>query len=509
MRDFRSETEIAMDITSALDANLRQTVGKAAAGLELKLNQIIEAKVIDNQLLLNALTLKVADKTLSLQTQQPLNLRPGQALQLQVLKLPPEPEFKILAQASGLVPTDNISQPLKLAPHLAGQATPAAAPAPTLPADKLVKGQQIVARVIEIINNKITLQLMPTVSANGDITPASPAYAGKALMTLDLKQLSPTPKAFGTQTPLNALADGEILHLQVIKSGKTPIFAVSFLPVDHAGKIAEIVKQLLPIQNSPLPLLNQLTQSLSGEDANVAETLKQLAREILSNLPRLSQLADAPGLKQAIDDSGLFLERKLLELLAGKPDIDLSRDFKLKLLQLAQFLGREPSPAEDNTPAADIKLLAEILQKTQGALAKLTLDQLNTLPREEGPKQGWTLEIPFFHDNKPGQVHIEIDRDQAGNREQASKNWVASITITPPNLGTIRCKISCYDGSVNTRFSCETASTVELINAHLAYLKQQFEDKGLSTGFMDAQQGLATLANGPKIPLTHLLSEKA
>lgn len=496
-----------MDIKPTLDTLQQMAVNKIGAGLGLKLNQIIEAKVIDNQLILNALTLKVADQTLSLQTQQPLNLQPGQPLQLQVVKLLPTPEFKVLHQQSGPSTADNLSPLLKLiSPPSTQPSTVSAAALPTaLSPDNLVKGQQIAVRVVEIINHKVTLQLLPFTTGNGAI--ASPlSVADKTLLTLDLKQLSlllPTPASVPQMT---AQSSSEILLLQVIKSGKTPVFALSFPPTDNSGKIADALKQLLPIQDSPLPLLNQLVQSLPqlGRDASVAETLRQLAQEILRNLPQQSQLSDPLRLKQAVQDSGLFLERKLLELLTGQTEIDLKSDFKLKLLQLVQLLGQEPAAAP-----ADAKLLAEILQKTQGALAKLTLDQLNALPKEDLPKQGWAVELPFFHNGKADKVHIEIERDRSGSPEQQQKNWAVSIVITPPNLGTIRCKISCYDGSVNTRFTSDAAVTVELINTHLDYLKRQFEDNGLTTGFMDAQQGLAAPANSPQTPLTHLLSEKA
>jgi hypothetical protein len=68
--------------------------------------------------------------------------------------------------------------------------------------------------------------------------------------------------------------------------------------------------------------------------------------------------------------------------------------------------------------------------------------------------------------------------------------------------------VSCYDGSVNTRFWSETAETVDKINAHLDYLKAQFEKNGLTTGFMEAHQGKPLQTHSTKTSTTQLLNEK-
>jgi hypothetical protein len=68
--------------------------------------------------------------------------------------------------------------------------------------------------------------------------------------------------------------------------------------------------------------------------------------------------------------------------------------------------------------------------------------------------------------------------------------------------------VSCYDGSVNTRFWSETAETVDKINTHLDYLKAQLEKNGLTTGFMEAHQGKPIQTNSAKTATSPLLSEK-
>lgn len=479
-----------MDIKSPSIASQQISANKAVVdGLNLRINQQLEAKVADAQTMQDKLTLKIADKTLTVQADRPLTLQSGQSIQLQVVKLVPQPEFKILPSA--------LSQTTSLASDgvilkLASQALTVSSPSnPGIRLGDLQTGQQLQASIINIADNKISLQLL-TGSAN-------------SAMTLDAKQLL-LPNTADLKTAL-PLTTGTQLTLQVVKPGASPTFAVLSTPINNEQKIIDALKQFLPIQASPALLLNQLQQALPNllTDASLAETLKNLAQKILSGIPISPQLTEPAQLKQAVNESGLFLESKLAELLLGKQDVSLQDDFKLKLSKLIQLLNQELATQADNKS----ETLKESLQKAQSAFAKLTLDQLNSLPKDDSPKQGWTLELPFFHNNAADSVKIEIERDKANSSNNPQKNWTVSITITPPDLATIHCKISCYDGSVNTRFWSEAADTVEKINAHLDYLKQQFEQKGLTTGFMDAYQGLPAQTDSIKTPVPHLLSEKA
>ncbi|MGR8932490.1 MAG: flagellar hook-length control protein FliK [Gammaproteobacteria bacterium] len=505
-----------MDIKPTMALNQPPTLTKIG-NLELKLHQVIEAKVIQTQIALNTLSLKEADLTMALRSQQPLtiNLKPDQSLQLQVVKLIPELEFKVLAlaldaQTSPRPVLENPPQLLKLTGLTVPTLPDNSAKTPSFSSfDRLMEGQRFQTRVVEIVQNKVKLELISTIG-NANKNPSA-TVAAKAVLTLNLEQLNlPATSARDSQAQRPLIEIGQMLQLQVVKTGSTPTFAVTFAPADDATTIAQAFKQLLPVQDSPVPLLNQLTHTLSklGADTSVSEALQQIAREILQNLPQHSQLSDPSRLKQAFQDSGLFLESKLLDLLSGKLSPDLASDFKAKLYKLAQQLSLELAASTEHTQKSNASFLEELMQKTRNALAKLTLDQMNALPKDESPKQTWALEIPYYNDDKPDSVYIEIERDQSRNGERSEKNWAVNITITPPNLGTIRCTISCYDGSVNTRFQSEAASTVELINAHLDCLKKQLENKGLSVGFMDAQEGQALPTVSTKTPLTQLLSEK-
>ncbi|QSB03484.1 flagellar hook-length control protein FliK [Methylomonas sp. EFPC1] len=498
-----------MDIKLPLDAKLVMALNKSSAPLaELKLNQVLDAKIITNQVMLNTLTVSVADKTMTLQSQQALALPPGQTLQLQVVKLLPTPELKIIAPPLSQAPnTSSLAAPeaqiLKLLPSPTATVT---APALSNPLATLNTGEQIPAQILNIGKHTLTVQLTPTQSETQQ-TQSTALPGGDNRVVLDSKQLQwRDPAAKSTLTV------GSRIDLQILKSGETPVLSASLPKPSIDEHIATVFKQLLPVQLPPQQFLAQLAPLIkpAESDKAVGQLLKQLAREILQQIPDKTKLFEPATLKQAIAQSGLFMERNLVEAEAKPASFVLPDDFKLKLSKLIAQLGLELAVPKDESSAQQTasELLKETLQKAQGNLAKLTLDQLNSLPRDDSPKQVWMLELPFFNKAEPETLQLIVEQDKQANSENGQKNWVVSITITPPELATIHCKVSCYDGSINTRFWSESTSTVDKINARLDYLRQQFEQKGLKPGFMDVQQGKPSQAHPQTLPPQSLLSEK-
>ncbi|WP_445369337.1 flagellar hook-length control protein FliK [Methylomonas sp. BW4-1] len=500
-----------MDIKLPLDAKLVMALSKSSASIsELKLNQVLDAKIITNQVMLNTLTVSVADKTMTLQSQQALALQPGQTLQLQVVKLLPTPELKIIAPPLSQAPnTSSLAAPeAQLFKLLPSPTTPATATPPLLsnPLATLNPGDHVQAQILNIGKHTLTVQLTPTQS-DAKQTQSTALPGGEHRVVLDNKQLQ-----WSDPLAKSALTVGSRVDLQMLKSGETPVLSASLPTPSIDEHIATVFKQLLPIQVPSQQLLEHLAPLIqpAESDKTVGELLKQLAREILQHVPDKTKLFEPATLKQAIAQSGLFMERNLVDAEANPQSQMLQDDFKLKLSKLIAQLGLELAVPKDDSSAQQTasELLKETLQKAQGNLAKLTLDQLNSLPRDDSPKQVWILELPFFNKAEPETLQLMVEQDKQANSENGQKNWVVSITITPPELATIHCKVSCYDGTINTRFWSESTSTVDKINARLDYLRQQFEQKGLKPGFMDVQQGKPSQTNPQTLPPQSLLSEK-
>jgi uncharacterized protein (UPF0147 family) len=612
-----------MDINSPISAKTLLTPGRLLENtLNLKVGQKLDAKVVNANIeaTKNAVALSIGDKNISVQSNQPLKLNPGQQLKIQVTQIAPTLEFKILeplpeaqkpaieirlklisttmdggSAASSRDPirptsTDSGStvnnresmrqdagiaagvqkavineanpNPLR-GPAMDGNNSPLTNKT-TLNADSQISGKDLLlairekpdnanlapllkqpldAKIISIIGNKIQLQIV------------EPGSKQTAQLNIDRSQITNAP---------SELKAGQSLNLQVTKTGSVPEFKIvpntSNIP---EAKVAEFVKQFLPRHEASPVFLNQLIQDLPQlmQNKSVPQALKDIAQKIIQNLPPKEQLVTSQGLKQAMTDSGLFLETKVTSAigqstlvnelpqliknenvpqslqriaveimqnltqkqpLLNKPtpepaavepneaesppaklnppdDSNLSKpspladaepianDFKTNLLKFIQALKQEISvQGEQASSQTELDLLKNLQHKTENTVAKLVLDQLASLPKDDSPKQVWLVDIPFIDRQHAESVRIEVQQDKENRQQQRGNNWSVNITITPPELGTIHCIVSYRDQLINTYFKSRNDQTTEIIKNNLNYLKEQLEQSGLKTGHMDA-----------------------
>lgn len=545
----------------------------AENALNLKVGQQLDVKVVnaDIQAAKNAVTLSIGNKDVTLQSNQPVKLNPGQDLKIQVTQIAPSIEFKILdslPEQKAQAIQANVTAELRLKLMDSSSAavgkeplratagnneTPVVAEKPDSPASASAAKLPLEAKIISLIGNKIQLQVFAPTAETGT--------KQATVISIDRSQLTNAP---------SALTIGQNLSLEISKTGTPPEFRIipnaTNIP---AAKVAEFVKQFLPRHEASPILLNQLIKDLPQlmKNPSVPPALKDIAAQIIQNLPPKEQLITSQGLKQSIINSGLFLEAKLppamaqAELLkelpqliknesvpqslqriaaeilqnltqkqpllnnpsleqplsmkqtpeagfaaaelseapanddaaAPKPTMPnsagfIAEDFKGNLLKFIQALKQEINhPGEQPSNPVELDLLKNLQHKTENTVAKLVLDQLASLPKEDNPKQLWIIDIPFIDRQQAESVRIEVEQDKE-NRQQSGGNgdWSVNITITPPGLGAIHCIVSYRDNVINTYFKSRNTQTTELIKHNLDYLKNQLEESGLTTGHMDA-----------------------
>ncbi len=357
--------------------------------------------------------------------------------------------------------------------------------------EKLTKGQIINAMVLKTNHNKIQLLLQPNSSSQKGLSSNS---INSTIITLNKNQLISDQTIGFKNTPFDMknLQKGELISFKVIKPGNQPKFELidKNSLINTNLKIQDTIKQTLPTQNPPSELVNQLIKNLSSINDNdsIPDNLKRLARQIIDRIPHIkNDRVDPKILKQSVLNSGLFLEAKLTHS-GEKNDLNLQTDLKNQLLKLQHTIKQELE-TQQKPPSSEIDLLQEIQKKTENSLAKIILNQLGSLPKEEGIKQAWILDIPFINKEVSESVKIEIEREQNKDEETNSGNWAVTITITPPDLGTIYCKVICINKTINTRFWSDTEKIVSKINQNLDYLKTQFDKAGIETGHMFAHSG--------------------
>ncbi|BCG62891.1 MAG: hypothetical protein methR_P0556 [Methyloprofundus sp.] len=521
--------------------------------LDLKIGQQISASVLQTsshsganketlQLLINSKQVATV-----LRNNQPANSPPqpvpliqkGQVLQLLVVKLLPQPEFKLLQpeQAPTAKNTTNsttllvLASPAKPIPVTTQSTLPTKAPQQSLTTlniatnnthskllSSLTTGQKLSAQVLQSTPKSTHIQLFlparstmpPTTQQNNTNTqlplPTTQPQPNSAA-TINLK---PIVIAFAQPTPTGstqALQPQQTLLLQVSKSGLQPQFTV--LPRPNTEQvISTALRTILPKERASTEVLNQLLRNFPELASNkqVPATLKRLAQEIISNLPSRQQLTNSSSLKNSLNNSGLFLEAKLVQP-KQQQNVSINTDFKATLLKLL-FSLQHDAPAEQagqQTNERLLNLLKELQTKSEGTLARLMLNQFKSLPQEDPSKQVWTLELPFLEKKQTTALQIQIEADNPTTKkgETANKTWSASITLTPPNLHTLHCKISFFDNTVHTNFWSQHGKTTQLIQNHLDYLSSRLEEAGLTPGNMNASQQAGTAS-----PITLAIDKK-
>ncbi|MDI1278022.1 flagellar hook-length control protein FliK [Methylobacter sp.] len=562
-----------MDINSLINTQPLLAPNKLLENtLNLKVGQQLDVKVINAEIQAakNAVTLSLGGKDVSVQSNQPITLSPGQDLKIQVTQIAPSIEFKVLDPLPELK-NQAIELRLKLIPTArdggnAAPMRPTAKDAGSVATGRLTVTEKqdnaaspssvkqlLDAKIISITGNKIQLQVFNPSTANT-------GNKQVAVITIDRTQLTNAP---------SDLKIGQNLNLEIVKTGTTPEFkiipAATHIP---EAKVAEFIKQFLPRHEASPIFLNQLIKDLPQllKNESVPQALKDIAAKIVQNLPQKEQLVTSQGLKLAIANSGLFLEAKLppalvqaelikelpqliknesvpqslqriaaeilqnltqkqpllnnpvLQQLAtnttpiaetelatlklnlplavegengtAKTNVLGAEDFKANLLKFIHALKQElATQGEQPLNKTDVDLLKNLQNKTENTVAKLVLDQLMSLPKEDSPKQLWVIDIPFIDRQQAETVKIEIQRDKENKKQSGSGDWSVNIIITPPGLGTIHCMVSYRNDAINTFFKSQNTQTTELIKHNLDYLKNQLEESGLKTGHMDAHDG--------------------
>ncbi len=378
-------------------------------------------------------------------TNAPLDLKVGQNLNLEIVKGGTAPEFKILPAASN-IPAAKVAEFVK-------QFLPRHEAAPIF-LNQLIKD-------------------LPKLMKNESVPQALKDIAAKIIQNLP---------------PKEQLITSQGLKQSIVNSG---LFLEAKLPPAMAQ--AQLIKELPQlIQNESVP-----------------QSLQRIAAEILQNLTQKPPLpneqpvagsklmpeaeADAVANESKTPKAGALVEATEAggkAALPGAIQQASAEDFKANLLKFIHALKQElTTQGEQQHNQIDLDLLKNLQTKTENTVAKLVLDQLMSLPKEDNPKQQWIIDIPFIDRQQAESVKIEIQRDKENQQQYGSRDWSVNITITPPELGTIHCMVSYRNDVINTFFKSQNTQTTELIKHNLDYLKSQLEESGLTTGHMDAHDG--------------------
>lgn len=339
--------------------------------------------------------------------------------------------------------------------------------------------------------------------------------------------------------------------------------------------LRQLLPKQTPVNDFQQPLItlfkNLNHQAIKHSSAQNSELraqinlLKRVTSQILQSLPRQQTITTAEGLKNAVQHSGVFLEPKVQHAVTEskallnasnnaakiahhqsvgqvmakthQQALDFSRvDVKANLARLINVLNAWPknftAPATLNTKTISNPKMAqslspsqvaphltqllsdqikELIIKAEGALSKITLNQLASTNAEPGSsRQTLHIEIPFLNQHVSESVYLIIEREKPTSKEQKDSEtlWSVSLEMNPPKLGLIKNKLTCSSQRINTSFWAEKPETENLIEQHLDLLRKKFEQAHLQSEKIQLQRGSEPIIQTHH-PAESILSEKA
>ncbi len=314
-----------------------------------------------------------------------------------------------------------------------------------------------------------------------------------------------------SNTPLDV---GQTLRLKVVETGDMPVLRIVSDPVKGNPATAAL-RNLLPRQQSLLPLLANLAlvaQSAPQIGQSQDQGTAQLIQQILNQLPSSSSMTTGAGVRQALLDSGVFLESKLADQLKSGYRANLDSDLKAGLLRLFNRLltqtsqgemspratppnsttyddappplrGHAPQPQASVSPAppqpsADKSAASGILGQVDAGLARIQLSQLASETSGQSPVPSWTAELPVRHQDRVDLFQVRITRDDRQSSSE-SEQWSVSLAFDLEKLGPIRATVTLMEQGISVALWAEHEATTAVFNQHLESLGRGIEKAGL------------------------------
>lgn len=357
----------------------------------------------------------------------------------------------------------------------------------------------------------------------------------------------------GQRVPMY-LTEGRLWQLDAKPQTGTETRQTLSEPVRQA--LLETLRRVLPLKDQPdltpqLPKIQSLTYMQQRE--LLSPTLQQALRQVAQQLRHPLQIAQPKALRQAVENSGVQLEQKLMRALQEakgttegrgiRPETaraealtrTLANDWKGALLKVLSStrtelgrLGESPEfqrPAELNLtqllqqlsarPAPELadrslrtQLLQMVHQLTLNSLARIQFQQSLGLaqqfaPADTGqPAQTWTMDIPlrFGQDVLPLLLRIEPEagQDEASKRSGKIRQWQVQLSFELPEAGHFYAQITVREQQVATRLWAEQPQTADAIRTRLNGLQQRLEQEGIEVTKLECHTG------APPRPMTDI-----
>ncbi len=292
-------------------------------------------------------------------------------------------------------------------------------------------------------------------------------------------------------------------QLQLIQDSKGQLWAE--LPSAKTQAIEQALREHLPQQLSPAPLLNLLSSSqASGQLRQAQPLLLNLINLLTGRSLTNPHKTEAETVKQQVQNSGSLLENKL----ARGETQNLGQDHKALLLRLAQQLHQPSNQAE--LPKA---LSQQISQLTQQALSRVLVNQITSglsgQTQETGIETNRTLalDIPVAWQHKTENLQLKIQREDNNTDEETDEmqyRWRVRLNFEIDGRRQLEAELSLESERVSVIWSGDR-SIRDQVERQLNKLQQRLELIGLEVQTLGVRERLPDSGPALKPPRSQLI----
>jgi hypothetical protein len=298
---------------------------------------------------------------------------------------------------------------------------------------------------------------------------------------------------------------GDMLQLKVESAGQ-PVVLRALMPANpEQAVLQQALRAVLPRAGDIAPLLMQLAQLARAPAGSMPAPLAALARQLLASLPEARTLTDAGQIKAALQRSGVFLESSLARHGAPAP-----QDLKAALLVLKAQLPVGGAPT--NTPHTPLPETAATLpalaKQLDAALARVELNQLNSIPTENRPVSPLVVELPLRDGDRADLLRLQVEPEARAAAGKAPSAWTVWLSFAPGDLGQVHCRLTVAGEQVSANFWTERDTTAQLFQRHMTDLEAGLRRADLMPGHLGCQPGEPPRVPHPALP-SRLLDERA
>jgi len=296
----------------------------------------------------------------------------------------------------------------------------------------------------------------------------------------------------------------------------TPSGAVTQMPAASAGPATTP----LSIAQAPAPLpATALPASLAAALATAPPGLCELAKNVIERIRTPAQTATADGLKQAIKNAGPFFEQRLATATAtDDAALVFDQDLKAGLLKLAGFLktvlpptapasgtSAPPLPASaagtarTHAPpqaaqlatqlAANTAPLETLAKEADAALARITTQQLLSLPERGADAPQWIFDLPLRSGERVDVFHLHVFREKHPRDAKQPPAWCVRLSFDLVTLGKVGALVTLFAGTVSVSIWAQQNATARLFEHHLTTLRSELHAAGVPIGRLHCECG--------------------